>query len=182
MIGWNRDKQRSLRSRLSELQSELHRVQEEMVSLGSGEELPGMHALVHVGEYRALIPVDRVKEIVRLVAFAPLPSMPEYIRGSFVCRGQPVIAVDLASLLGVPREPDLDAHILIVTATRPFGLIVDGVRSLVNAPVLVQGGGDLGSDIWRGSGLTVGLCRVGQEILPLLSLAPIDRHLGEVLR
>jgi purine-binding chemotaxis protein CheW len=182
MIGRNRDKQRNLRRRLSELQGELHRVQEEMVSLGPGEELPGMHAVVHVGDYRALVPVDRVKEIVRLVALTPLPSAPAHVRGSFVCRGQPVIAVDLASWLGVQREPELEAHILVVTGARPFGLIVDGVRSLVSAPVLVQGGADAEWEIWRGSGLTVGLCRAGQEILPLLSLTPIDRLLGEVLR
>jgi purine-binding chemotaxis protein CheW len=91
-----------------------------------------MYAVVETAGFRALIPVERVKEIVHLVAFDPLPDPPRHVRGTFLCRGQLVIAVDLASWLRIDREPSLDAHILVFAGARPFGLIVDGVSLWVD--------------------------------------------------
>jgi chemotaxis signal transduction protein len=139
-----------------------------------------MYAVVETVGSRALIPVARVKEIVRLVAFAPLPNAPRHVRGTFLCRGQRVIAVDLASWLGIDREPHLDAHILVFAGALSFGLIVDGVRSLVETPVLLnENEGELPA-IWRSSRLTAGRCRYEGEVLPLVTLAPIDQLLSGV--
>jgi purine-binding chemotaxis protein CheW len=162
-----------LRRRLAALDAERDRLQAELVALGPGEPLPGMHLAIEVAGRRALLPAGRVLEVVLLVPFSPLPRPLPHVRGAFLYRGQPAVVLDLASLAGVPREPDLDAHLVVLASDRPFALLVDRARPLPHTPVVAPGGADAG-DPWRGSALVAALCSCGGEVVPLLATAALE--------
>ena len=173
----------ALRRRLREIEDELARAQAEYCALAVGEPLPGLHLVIGAAGYRALLPAAPVHEIVRLVALDPLPDAAPHVAGAFVFRGRPVLALDMASALGVSREPPLDAQILILQGAPHVGLVVDRVEALVESPLLVdeQGVEDGGNgEAWRRSGLTVGLCRIDAGLFPLLGIGPCLRAVGGV--
>jgi purine-binding chemotaxis protein CheW len=165
--------------RVRALEAQLSQAQVELAALG-GEELPGMHLVVEAAGRRGLIAANRVLEVVRLVAMEPLPNAPPALLGTFVCRGVAVAAVDLAALLGAPRVPDLDAQIAILAGSPPVGLVVDRIRGLRERPVLH---GTRAEEIpgWENSRLVVGLCTVGDEVLPLLDPGPVAAAVREEL-
>jgi purine-binding chemotaxis protein CheW len=166
-----------LRKRLAALDAERDRLQGELVALGPGEPLPGMHLAVEMAGRRALLPASRVIEVVPLVPFTALPRPAPHALGAFVYRGQPVVALDLASLAGVRREAALDAHLVVLAAPRPFALLVDRARPLTAPPLVARGDADAGA-LWRGSALVAALCRCGEEVVPLLSTAALERALA----
>jgi chemotaxis signal transduction protein len=169
-----RDRRSVLRRRLLELEHELARAQADFYALAAGERVPGLHLVVSAAGFRALLPAGPVHEIVRLVAFDPLPDTGPHVTGVFAFRGRPVLALDVASALGVSREPPLDAQILVLHGARQVGLVVDRVEALVDSPLLVDEGAsddDAGNgDAWRRSGFTVGLCQTDGGLLPLLGV------------
>ncbi len=167
-------KRRALRRRLTEIQGELARAQGELAAMGAGESLPGLHLVVEAAGQRGLVSDALVVEVVRLVACSSLPGMPRHVLGSFLHRGRPAVAVDLASILGSAREPSLDAHVVVMAGARPLGLVVDAVSAVVDSPLLVADGPD-GPSLaqWRSADLVTGLCRVGDEIVPLLGFGPL---------
>jgi purine-binding chemotaxis protein CheW len=174
------DRREALHHRMRELAGEMARLQGDLLALGPGQRLPGLYLVVEAGGQRALLPASQVQEIVRLVPFSPLPGAPQHAVGSFVCRGQPVLALDLAACLGNRREPDLDAHVVVFSSAPPFGLLVDGVLSTVDAPLLLEGG-DAGADVWRQTRLVAGLCRMDDGIVPLLGVAALARSVEGVV-
>lgn len=165
-------------AQLRKLEHELQQVQGRLLALGSGT-LPGIHLVIEAAGRRALLSSGRVSEVVRLVATTPLAGAPPQVRGTFICRGAPVIAVDLRKLLGAKDEPDLDAQIVILAGTPAVGLIVDRVPRLVENPKLYEG--DLVAGMpqgWRESRLAAGLCMDGEEVLPVLDPSPIQSELA----
>jgi purine-binding chemotaxis protein CheW len=173
----------SARARLAaevrRLENELQRAQERLVALG-GEVLAGMYLVVEIGGLRALLPSARVTEIVRLVATRPLPDAPAHVLGTFVCRGTPVVAIDVAAAMGLKRELPMDAHILVLAGSPPLGLIVDRVDQTVEGPRLYEG--DAASGVpegWRGSRLLSGLCLVDGHVVPLLDASPLAAGVPE---
>ncbi len=165
-------------AQLRKLEDELQKVQGRLVSLGGGT-LPGIHLVIEAAGRRALLSSARVTEVVRLVATRPLAGAPPQVRGTFICRGTPVIAVDLRMLLGAREEPDLDSQIVILAGTPAVGLIVDHVPRLVENPKLYEG--DLVAGMpkgWRESRLAAGLCLDGEEVLPVLDPSPIQAELA----
>lgn len=169
----------SLVGKLRQLEGELSRAQAELAALG-GETLPGLHLVVEAAGQRALLSVGRVREIVRLVATTPLAGAPPNVLGTFVCRGAPVLAVDLGAVTGAERTPGLDAQIVVLAGSPAVGLVVDQVLSLVDGPRLFEG--DVATatpEGWRGSQLVAGLCVHEQAVLPLLDPAPLTAGLRE---
>src|SRR6266545_1934018 len=110
--GADRAARASLVAEVRRLEDALQRTQAELLALG-GETLPGLHLAVEAAGRRGLVAAGRVSEVVRLVATAPLAGAPPHVLGTFVCRGAPVLAVDLAALLGAAHEPGIDAQIVI---------------------------------------------------------------------
>jgi purine-binding chemotaxis protein CheW len=169
----------SLVAELRRLEQALQRTQGQLAALG-GEALPGLHLVLETSGGRALLPIARVREIVRLVATEPLPGAPRPVLGSFVCRGAPVIAVDLAAGLGEAHEPPLDAQMVILAGAPAIALVVDRVRGLVDSPRLHVG--DAGASLpdgWRGSRLVAGLCVEGGAVVPLLDPSPLAEAVRE---
>jgi purine-binding chemotaxis protein CheW len=135
------------------------------------ETLPGLHLVVEAAGRRALLAAGHVLEIVRLVALEPRPGAPAALLGSFTWRGVPVVAVDLAALLGVRREPALDAQIAVLAGTPAAGLVLDRVHGLLERPASHPDAALPGG--WEATGLVRGRCAVGGEVLPLLDPRPI---------
>jgi purine-binding chemotaxis protein CheW len=163
----------ALAAEVRRLQQALAAAQAELLAAG-GEEVPGAHLLVEAAGRRGLLPASRVVEVVRLVEITPLAGAPAHVLGTFVCRGAPVVAVDLATLLGAPRPPGLDAQIAILGGAPAVGLVVDAVERLVESPRLYEGDVAAGTpEAWRGSALVAGLCVDQGEVLPLLDPAPV---------
>lgn len=169
----------ALTAEVRRLEEELGRAQRDLLAQG-GEVLPGLHLLVETVGLRALLGAGRVSEVVRLVSTVPLAGAGPHVLGTFVCRGTPVVAVDLAALLGVAREPSLDAQIAVVPGAPTIGIVVDRVDRLVDAPRLFHGDAQAGTPAaWRGSPLVAGLCLLGGEVVPLLDPAPLAAGLAE---
>lgn len=161
----------SVQQRLSLLENELIQLRQELVHLGEETRLPGLFLTLEVAKAQALLPSEVVQEVVRLVEIQPLPGAPAHVAGVFIYRGTSAIVVDLAALLGVHREPSLDAHLVVCSAgPRTVALLVDRVRDTVDAPVLVEG--DAAGENrtpWDTTGLMAGLCRLPDGgLCPLL--------------
>jgi purine-binding chemotaxis protein CheW len=114
---------------------------------------------VEAGGRRVLLAASHVQEVIRLVAFTPGAAHPASL-GTFAWRGQPVEALDLAALLGVRREPALDAQIAVLATAPAVGLVLDRVCGLHERPVSWPGSG--------GPGLARVVAEAGGERLPLL--------------
>ena len=83
------------------------------------------------------IPVDRVREIVRLKTITPVPRVPAWVRGVIVLRGEVVQVVDMQMRLGVePRPFDRRTRIVVLHADRErvTGVLVDAVRKVLRLP------------------------------------------------
>ncbi|WP_242356805.1 MULTISPECIES: chemotaxis protein CheW [Anaeromyxobacter] len=169
----------ALAAEVRRLEEALRAAQRDLVAHG-GDALPGMHLLVEAAGRRALLPASRVSEVIRLVATAPLAGAPPHVLGTFVCRGQPVVAVDLSAWLGAVREPPLDAQIAILPGSPTLGVVVDRVDRLVDGPRLFHGDAASGTPpAWRGTPLVAGLCLLDREVVPLLDPAPLAEGLPE---
>ena len=167
-------KREQLVDRLRELESEFSQIQGQLSKLAAGEALPGQYLVLEVGDRAAAVPATRVREIVRLVAWTPLPNAPSHVLGTFLYRGEPAIAVDLSAFLGHAIEPSVDAHVVLVEASQLVALVVDRVRSLVEAPLVAEAqSGDGLSDGWLNSPIVAGLARAEGELIPILNLEPL---------
>lgn len=169
----------ALVAELRRLEGQLQRTQADLLALG-GVALPGLHLVVDAGGARGLLATPRVSEVVRLVATTPLAGAPREVLGTFVCRGAPVLAVDLAAVLGLERVPPLDAQIVILAGSPRVGLVVDRIERLLDGPRVFTGDGAARTHAaWRGSNLVAGLCVDGGEVLPLVDPSPIVAGLAE---
>jgi purine-binding chemotaxis protein CheW len=169
----------ALVAELRRLEDELQRAQAELLALG-GETVPGLHLVIDAGGARGLLSTARVAEVVRLVAIAPLAGAPPHVLGTFVCRGAPVLAVDLATVLGITREPPLEAQIVILAGTPRVGLVVDRIERLVDGPRVFAGdAAGRTHEAWRGAGLVAGLCVDGTDVLPIVNTVPVLAGLPE---
>jgi purine-binding chemotaxis protein CheW len=160
--------------RLTLLEEEIVRLRRELATLGVDQRLPGLYLTVEVAGTTALLPVEAVLEVVRLVAIEPLPAARPHVLGTMLYRGTPAVVMDLSAMLGVRREPDLDAHLVICGGSRTVALLVDRVRDLVESPLLVDGAAT--SDertAWDGTGLMAGLCRTPEGLRPLLRASAV---------
>ena len=90
-----------------------------------------------LGDSPYAIPVDHVREIVRMRAVTPVPRVPSEIRGVIALRGQVVQVVDLRMRLGLPT-PEAGRRTRIVVLhgedNRVTGILVDAVREVVRVP------------------------------------------------
>ena len=168
-------RRRALRNRLAQLEGELSTARDELVTIDPGQDLPGLYLLVETAGVHALVPATLVQEIVRLVAFTPLPSSHPAVLGSFLCRGEPVVALDLATFFGAKRDEARDAHIIVIRGSRSCGLVVDAVRELVESPTILERRDD--GDV-AGAEVTAGFCRMRDDVMPLVSVEALERVAG----
>jgi purine-binding chemotaxis protein CheW len=72
---------------------------------GAEESAPECELLVlWLGDDPYALPVERVREIVRLRSITPIPRVPEAVRGVLSLRGEIVQVIDLRRRLGLPPD------------------------------------------------------------------------------
>lgn len=97
------------------------------------------------------IPVERVREIVRLRAITPVPRVPRPVLGVIALRGEIVQVVDLRMRLGLATpEPSRSSRVIVLHGEddRVTGVLVDEVREVLRAPeesIRPATGGESGS-------------------------------------
>ena len=80
------------------------------------------------------LPIERVREIVRLRPLTPVPRVPGAVVGVISLRGEIVQVVDLRRRLGMPtREPTRTSRIIVLHGDdgAVTGLLVDSVRDVL---------------------------------------------------
>jgi purine-binding chemotaxis protein CheW len=83
------------------------------------------------------LPVERVREIVRMRPITPMPRVPQAVRGVIALRGEVIQVLDLRRRLGLPpAEPTRKSRIVVLHAEdgRIAGLLVDAVTEVLRLP------------------------------------------------
>ena len=81
------------------------------------------------------LPVERVREIVRIRPITPIPRVPEEVRGVISLRGEILQVVDLRRRLGLELlEPGRSSRVIVVHDGdgRVAGLLVDAVTEVIS--------------------------------------------------
>lgn len=87
------------------------------------------------------LPVQRVREIVRMLQVTPVPHTPRHVIGVVNLRGRVVPVVDLRRRFGTPAAEGVERPCLVVVevgardARTLVGLVVDEVSEVLGVPV-----------------------------------------------
>ena len=147
----------------------------ELSGLGEGESSEHLRELLVFGLDGAsyAVPVERVREIVRLRELTRIPRVPVWLLGVVALRGEVVEVVDLRSRLGLGESTPNRTHRIIVLhgdADRVTGLLVDSVSEVFR----VQD-----SDVMPSQGVDTTavseVCPRGNEFISILD---IERAVG----
>jgi purine-binding chemotaxis protein CheW len=87
-----------------------------------------------LGEDAYALPIERVREVVRLRPITPMPRVPSAVRGVISLRGEVVQVVDLRSRLGMePAAASRTSRIIVLHGEdcAVAGLLVDSVRDVL---------------------------------------------------
>ncbi len=114
------------------------------------------------------VPVERVREIVRMRTVTPVPRTPEDVRGVISLRGEMIELIDLRRRLGLGSIEASRRTRIIVTKTSDdevVGLLVDAVREVfrVTAEAIQRA---TGSD----AGAVTDLCTFRDEFVSMIEL------------
>lgn len=79
------------------------------------------------------VDVRYVREVLRMERLEPVPGAPATVAGLVNDRGRPLTILDLRQRLGLPaREAGPHDRIVVLeTASRPFGIVVDEVTGVI---------------------------------------------------
>ena len=113
------------------------------------------------------VPVERVREIVRIRPITPVPKVPAEVRGVISLRGEIVEVIDLRMRLDLdPIDPVRSTRIIVVHSEngKVAGILVDAVRevSRVAEDSIQPAAADSGS--------VESLCMRGDEFISLIDL------------
>ena len=112
------------------------------------------------------VPVERVREIVRMRPITPIPRVPAALRGVISLRGEIVEVVDLRLKLGLtPTEPTRASRIIVLHGDdgRMSGLLVDAVTDVLRVTEEA-----IRSDVQGESGHVGALCVQGDQFISVL--------------
>ena len=115
------------------------------------------------------LPVERVSEVLRMVAIAPVPDAPVWVPGVINLRGRVVMVVDLRARLGLPAaEYELTTPIVVAGArTGQVGLVADAVTELLTLPA---GAIDAATDDMNVGHAVSAVARAGDRLILILDL------------
>jgi purine-binding chemotaxis protein CheW len=121
-----------------------------------------------VGEATYAVPVESVREIVRIRPITPIPRVSRDVRGVIALRGEVVQVVDLRRRLGLESiEPTRTSRIVVVHQDdgRVTGVLVDAVREVMRVPEEAIGPPAGGESV-----AVEALCNHGDEFVSLVAL------------
>ena len=114
------------------------------------------------------VPVERVREIVRMRPVTPVPRMPDEVRGVISLRGEMIELIDLRRRLSLGSvEPSRRTRIIVIKTNddEVVGLLVDGVREVLRvSDEAIQPA--TGSD----TGAVNDLCKFNDEFVSMIEL------------
>jgi purine-binding chemotaxis protein CheW len=89
---------------------------------------------VEAGQYA--LPLERVVEVLRMVAMRPVPDGPAWLAGVINLRGRVLPIMDLRARLGLPRQPTrLETRIIVAELGHELiGLLADEVLEVLTQP------------------------------------------------
>ena len=123
------------------------------------------------------VPVERVREIIRLREITPMPRVPDCILGVVALRGEIVQVLDLRRRLSIePAATTRRSRIIVLHGDddRVTGILVDAVRDVFRvAEDEVEAGPA------NGSGAVIELCRRGTDFVSILALDQVLDFDGE---
>lgn len=130
--------------------------------------------LVQAGEDRCVLPIGRVRRIVRELAVQPLPGTTAELKGLAEFGGEPLPVLELGRLVGAAPGANPQYPVTVVAWAGPeearelVGLAVDAVLEVVELPAdaVVPGG----------EGIVRGEATVGGAPVRVLSLAALGRN------
>lgn len=123
------------------------------------------------------VPVESVREIVRMRPITPIPRVSADVRGVIALRGEIVQVVDLRRRLGLPPvEPTRSSRIVVIHLDdgRVAGVLVDAVREVLRVPaeaIVPPAGGEFVA--------VEALCVRGDEFVSLIALDRVVRADGQ---
>jgi len=126
----------------------------------------------HVAEQVFAVPIMLVQEVLRAVPVTKLPAAPQFLAGVTNLRGRVTPLVDLASLLGIPSDPEKTDNFLIVCRVKgmQIGLQVRAIDTMYKAPR-----GDIEwnieSQVGVSADLMAGLLKNGDRLIKILSVS-----------
>ena len=136
----------------------------------SSESLDEIHQLLsfEIAGAPYAVPVERVREIVRMRPVTPVPRTPEEVRGVISLRGEMIELIDLGRRLGLGSIESSRQARIIVVKTRDdevVGLLVDAVKEVmrVSNDALQPA---TGSD----TGVVNDLCKFRDEFVSMIEL------------
>ena len=114
------------------------------------------------------VPVERVREIVRMRPVTPIPRTPADVRGVISLRGEMIELIDLGHRLGLgPIEPTRRTRIIVIKTGdgEVVGLLVDTVKEVlrVSAEEIQSATGSV-------TGAVNDLCKFQDEFVSMIEL------------
>ena len=136
----------------------------------SSESLDEIHQLLsfEIAGAPYAVPVDRVREIVRMRPVTPVPRTPEEVRGVVSLRGEIIELIDLGRRLGLGSIESSRRTRIIVVKTgddEVVGLLVDAVKEVMrisNDAIQPATGSD--------TGVVSDLCKFQDEFVSMIEL------------
>ena len=100
------------------------------------DSLADMFLSFDLGEEEYAVSIAGVIEIVGIQRIMPVPDMPAYVKGVINLRGKVIPLMDVRLRFGMPERAYDDRTVIIVMEVNdaPVGLIVDGVREVLEIP------------------------------------------------
>ena len=121
-----------------------------------------------VGGTPYAVPVESVREIVRIRPITPIPRISSHVRGAISLRGEIIQVLDLRLRLGLPAaEITRSSRIVVIHADdeRVAGILVDAVDEVLRVTegeILPSAAGDAGT--------VDSLCVRGDQFVSLIDL------------
>lgn len=115
------------------------------------------------------VPVENVREIVRVRPITPIPRTDRCVRGVISLRGEIIQVIDLRLQLGLPPVAAAKANRIVVVSTddgRIAGVLVDEVREVLRVPEAA-----IGSSAGDAQGIVAALCTNGSEFVSIVDPA-----------
>jgi purine-binding chemotaxis protein CheW len=80
------------------------------------------------------IDVNEIQEVILFQEMTPAPHAPDAVRGLINLRGQVVIAIDMRTMLGLPKRPEeeLSTNIVISSERGAVSLLVDEIGEVLD--------------------------------------------------
>jgi purine-binding chemotaxis protein CheW len=136
----------------------------------SSESLDEIHQLLsfEIAGAPYAVPVERVREIVRMRPVTPVPRTPEEVRGVISLRGEMIELIDLGRRLGLGSiESSRQTRIIVVKTAddEVVGLLVDAVKEVMrvsNDAIQPATGSD--------TGVVNDLCKFRDEFVSMIEL------------